>query len=294
MTLAEKIMKMTDRAQYERLANMVLRQKYPDLANLIAGGINEKGETVKGKLDAFILVADQHYILVEHTTNDSNLESKWLYDQRNYTGKKDKPDQPDGDLVKAIKEAAAIRQNVAYAIFTVYLTCNQAVSGELWTKVGAVAAAGQVSVELLELSVIGEHLNFDARGQFLRKIFFGIDYELLSKESFKEIQAKNLERYAIDTFIRPGDIETEAVQNVLKQSLEKSPEQLLLMLADSGIGKSTLCYAFMAASRDPGTGRFCRRPGAAHRVNREGGSTGLVLEHGRSKLDHSGTIGAGH
>ncbi|MEO6851837.1 MAG: hypothetical protein ABI203_00420, partial [Mucilaginibacter sp.] len=247
--LAEEIKNITDRALFERLANDILRQKFPELENLIAGGINEKGETIKGKLDAFAEVSTKHYALIEHTTNDSSLEGKWLYDTANYTGKKDKPDQDDGDLVKSIKHASSIRATISDAKFTVYLTCNSLVDTILWSKVIAVAATGDVTVKLLELSNIQEFLNNNPKGQYLRKVYFGIDYELLSSQELLDIQNENLLEYRSDSFIDPKAVEGSAGVTFLNERLSRSSKDLLLIIAESGLGKSTLAYAFIEQQR---------------------------------------------
>jgi hypothetical protein len=51
MRTAEILKNITDRALYEQIANAVLRYKFPVLENLIEGGLNERGETVKGRLE---------------------------------------------------------------------------------------------------------------------------------------------------------------------------------------------------------------------------------------------------
>lgn len=250
--LAEQIKNITDRALFERLANDILRQKFPELEDLIAGGINEKGETIKGKLDAFTEVRDKHYALIEHTTNDSSLEGKWLYDTANYRGKKNKSDQDDGDLIKAIKHANDLREAISDAKFTVYLTCNSIIDTALWSKVMAVAAAGNVTVKLLELSNIEEFLNHNPKGQYLRKLYFGIDYELLSSQVLLDIQEENILEYARESFIDPEAVEGAERVARLYDKLERSSKDLLLLIAESGLGKSTLSYAYIEHQRSSG------------------------------------------
>jgi hypothetical protein len=245
MTTAEKLKSLTDRALFETIANAYLRQHFPLLANLIAAGINEKGETVKGKLDSFTKSGHNHFALVEHTTNDSGLEAKWLYDKNNYKGKRKLSAVSNGDLLKAIEQAEIIRSIVPEATFTIFLTTNQSVSNDLWFKVIERAKTGQVDVEILELSAIAHFLDNDPSGQYLRKQHLQIEQELLSEELFSEIQQKNLEQFRKDSFVSPVAVishwQLDEVENVIKSS----PKILTLLVADSGLGKTTLCYSML-------------------------------------------------
>jgi len=58
---------------FERLANELLRKKFPHAANLIASGINEQGKPVKGASDGFFLSGQDHYATIHHTTQ-ANLQ----------------------------------------------------------------------------------------------------------------------------------------------------------------------------------------------------------------------------
>jgi hypothetical protein len=252
MTLAQEIQNITDRSLFEKLANTVLRQTFPELEHLIASGINEKGETIKGKLDSFTLIEPKHYALIEHTTNDSNLEGKWLYDQLSYSGKKGKPDQGDGDLIKAIKHAKEISQIVSDAKFTIYLTSNQRIDPTLWTKVTTVADQAGVAVKFLEQSNIEDHLNTDPKGQYLRKLYFNRDYDLMSDGAFTELQELNLKHYVTESFINTSAIASTPAISPLKIILERSTRQLTMLIAESGIGKSTLCYSYITALHEKG------------------------------------------
>ncbi|NQX38462.1 hypothetical protein SAMN05421820_101483 [Pedobacter steynii] len=245
MTTAEHVKAITDRALYEQLANAVLRKKYEDLSNLIVGGLNEKGETVKGKLDSFCSVDGNKFHIVEHTTDDSNLERKWLYDKSTYKGKKPKSDTGNGDLIKVIERAKEIKQRIPSAEFTVYLTTNQMVDEALWEKVVACGENNDVSVELLELSAISSFLDLDAHGQYLRKQFLNIDRELLSIEKVFEILKQNLAQYKAESFIDSESLDKEWQLQDLVEHYYREPNLLTLIIADSGMGKSTLCYRLL-------------------------------------------------
>ncbi|UZJ63961.1 ATP-binding protein [Sphingobacterium sp. KU25419] len=256
MKTAEILKNLTDRALYERISNSILRLKFPVLENLIEGGLNEQGETVKSRLDSFCKIDDSHFALIEHTTNDSNLEGKWLYDPTQYKGKKEKADQSEGDLLKAIGDAEAIRRDIPYAKFTVYMTTNQNVTSDLWSKVMA-TAAGKVSVELIEVKTLANFLDVDPRGQYLRKIYLGIEQELLSVEMLKELQIISQEQYATETFIDTASIVENWNVDALLKVVDNSSNQLTLVLSESGYGKSTLCYNLM--NEFTKSNRFCLR-----------------------------------
>jgi len=245
MTTAEHVKAITDRALYEQLANAVLRRKFGHLSNLIVGGLNEKGETVKGKLDSFCSVDGNKFYIVENTTDDSNLERKWLYDKTTYTGRKPLNEIGNGDLLKVIERAKEIRLQIPSAKFTVYLTTNQSVDEELWEKVISCGHNNDVSVELLELSVISSFLDHDPHGQYLRKQFMGIDQELLPVEKVLEISHVNLKQYQAESFIDPGLIDKEWQLQELVDHYYKEQDLLTLIIADSGMGKSTLCYSLL-------------------------------------------------
>lgn len=245
MTTAEHIKSITDRALYEQLANAVLRRKFEHLSNLIVGGLNEKGETVKGKLDSFCSVDGNKFYIVEHTTDDSNLEKKWLYDNTSYTGKKPISEIGNGDLIKVIERAKEIKLDIPSAKFTVYLTTNQLVDEELWAKVITCGNNNDISVELLELSVIASFLDHDPHGQFLRKQFLNIDQELLSLEKVFEILNENLKQYKSESFINPELIDKEWQLQELVDHYYREQDLLTLIIADSGMGKSTLCYSLL-------------------------------------------------
>lgn len=245
MTTAEHVKAITDRALYEQLANAVLRRKFEHLSNLIVGGLNEKGETVKGKLDSFCSVDGNKFYIVEHTTDDSNLEKKWLYDKTSYKGKKPISEISNGDLIKVIGRAKEIKSDIPSAKFTVYLTTNQLVNEELWAKVITCGNNNDISVELLELSVIASFLDHDPHGQFLRKEFLNIDQELLSLEKVFEILNENLKQYKSESFIDPELIDKEWQLQELVDHYYREQDLLTLIIADSGMGKSTLCYSLL-------------------------------------------------
>ncbi|RZJ91505.1 MAG: hypothetical protein EOO20_04790 [Chryseobacterium sp.] len=245
MTTAEHVKAITDRALYEQLANAVLRGKFEHLSNLIVGGLNEKGETVKGKLDSFCSVDGNKFYIVEHTTDDSNLEKKWLYDNTSYTGKKPISEIGNGDLIKVIERAKEIKSDNPSAKFTVYLTTNQLVDEELWAKVITCGSNNDIDVQLLELSVIASFLDHDPHGQFLRKQFLNIDQELLSLEKVFEILNENLNQYKSESFIDPQLIDKEWQLQELVDHYYNEQDLLTLIIADSGMGKSTLCYSLL-------------------------------------------------
>lgn len=238
------IKNITDRALYERIVNAILRHKYSDLENLIESGINAYGETVKDPLDGFCQTSSGNYAFIEHTTDDTNLDLKWLYDHQNYKGK-GKPTRPEGDLIKAIKKADAIRKSVPEAKFTVYLTTNQDVKSSLWEDVIKIAVPSNVTVELVELKIIAHFLDNDPKGQYIRKQLLNIDQELLSIELLREIQIECQKQYANSNFIESSKTIYEWNLSELITLLDQKKNYLTFIHSESGYGKSTLCYSLI-------------------------------------------------
>src|SRR5687768_5486755 len=118
MTTREVLKGITERSLFERPGNTVLRLKLPHLENLIASGINAKGETIKDPVDAFAQISKNQFAQVAYTTNDSNLERKWL-------NEKATKNSPRGDLISLIGAAHEKRHQQPDAEILIYLVTNQ-------------------------------------------------------------------------------------------------------------------------------------------------------------------------
>lgn len=241
MTTAEQLQGMTNRSQYERIANSYLRSTVPSVGHLVESGINEKGESVKSPLDAFCQVDGNQFVLVEHTTSDL-LERKWLYDRSQQI----KPGTtPDGDLIKAIREAKLIKKDIPAATFQIYLTTNQRVPPELIVAATKLASAEDITLKVVEQSTLSHFLDTSGEGQYLRKLYFGVTADLLSVELIREVQDKCMEAYRIESYLPPDPVTEITDIFLLLNRVKNQPLLLSLIQAESGMGKTTLCYQMM-------------------------------------------------
>ena len=237
MTTAEKLKNITNSALFEQLANSVLRLKYPELAGLIAAGINEKNESVKSVFDAFCETTAGHFALVAYTINDSNLKKKWLNESN-------LPKSLKGDLIKAIEKIELLNRLEERFHFTVYLVTNQKVPFELYTEV-SLKESSILSIKIIDFSIITDFLDNTGDGQYLRKIYLGVDYTLLSEPILAKLTLRNKKEYAAESFLDKVNIVTTADREGLIQKLDASTKNLFLLIGDSGSGKSSLCYSMM-------------------------------------------------
>jgi hypothetical protein len=245
MTTAERVKAMTDSAKFETLAGAVIRQLYPEMKHMIIGGINASGETIKGPLDAFLKVADNRYVYIEYTMDDTDLEGKWLFDDSVPTRKGTPPKKPKGDLLKAVENFKSIKSAHPQAELTVYLVTNQNVSAALWTKVELKASDLGVDVKQVELSNISNFLDGEPIGQYLREEFFGIEARMISWKIIQKIAVSNLSRYKAENFLDDVQVKREQAETIKGQFFLK-PVAVDFIVAESGMGKTSLCYDLMS------------------------------------------------
>ena len=173
MTTAEKIEGMTDAGQYEILATRVLRELDPDCRAVVHAGVNAQGKTIANPIDGFCLVPGSvppRYVMTGFTlTAPDGLIGKWLFDHTMYkpSGRRKSPPPSaadDGDLIKAGREAAAIRARHAKAKFVVWLCTNRRLDTDHQQPVYDKAAELGVEVRFLEQSRPAGFPGCEARG----------------------------------------------------------------------------------------------------------------------------------
>lgn len=245
MTTAESLKSITDRAKFEKIANAILRIRYPNLANLIASGLNEKNETVKSPLDAFAAIGKNQYAYIEHTTDDSDLEKKWLNEKQTKSS-------PLGDLIKAANIAREKRLENPYCEFLIFLVTNQKVSEKLESKVKAKVPEDFISIEIVELSILADFLDQHPIGQYFRKIYLNIDAELLSQPLLREISNQNISNYSNEIYTDKSSlVETSAILE-LRRELAGFTKNLAFVVAASGTGKSATALSLLVRTADAG------------------------------------------
>lgn len=254
MTLtASNLLRMTDRAAFERLALHVLRFAEPDCASVIRLGTNEQGETVVSPLDGFAAVPGTTpplYIAVESTTTDAaGLEKKWLYDQTTYVPGSKPPKTPpkDGDLVKAVRQAQALRQGEPTARFKVYLVTNEIVEPTLRARVDQVARSLNVECDVWEQSRIADYLDIDPTGQYLRLKYFGTPAERLSGSLLLQVSRAVHQQYAHARRVssNPATWTARTIDAEVLARTDDARSRLVLLVGESGFGKTVAAYRAM-------------------------------------------------
>jgi hypothetical protein len=261
---------ITDEGEFERLATAVLRESHTQYRLLVHSGVNVDGKTVKAPLDgiAFVTGANPpHMIAVHHTTcGRDELERKWLHDPAGVTPRKGgKPAAPAGDLVKTIEILEQQKAATPNLRATLILTTNQEPPEGLVRKVNTAGHVGGLAIEIWSCSAIAHFLDFDPKGQWLRRSFLHIEQERLSDDLLRELSRQSLEHHH-----PPGD-KALWVDRALDRSLAQlAGRDVVFVVAESGLGKSVACYKRLLA-------------------HVEAGGFGLILPHdvieGASSLD---------
>lgn len=244
---------MTNAGTFERLATAILRYSDDRFRSLSHPGVNADGKTVKSPVDGIAFVPGAippQMIAVHHTICALNdLEKKWLHDPATVKprGKSKLPTAPPGDLIKTIAIVNEERRRTPNVQVTLILTTNQEPGEELVRDVHAVGAAAGIAVDIWARSRLADFLDNEPRGQWLRRKFLGIDQVLLSEKLLCEISEKSLELYS------PHDQSEAWVDRALDGAIEEAEEeQIVYIIADSGLGKSVACYKRLRANLSAG------------------------------------------
>lgn len=252
---------ITDPGLFERLATAVLREKYLECRLLIHSGVNLDGKTVRSPVDGLAFVegaSPPHMIAVHHTTCKlKNLETKWLNDPGKVKPRKrGKPAAQPGDLVKTVQLLEEQKREMPDLRATLILTTNREPPEALVRKITAAGdAEGFEDVIVLSGTAIAHFLDYDAKGQCIRRRFLGIEQEHLSDELLRELSRSSLEKSDL-----PDDKELW-IDRQLDRTLEKATgRDVLFVVAESGLGKSVACHKRLT-------------------VHVEAGGFGLVIPH---------------
>ncbi|WP_217590664.1 hypothetical protein [Burkholderia sp. GbtcB21] len=238
-----KLADMTDEGAFERLATAVLRCSDSQLHSLSHPGVNADGKTVKSPVDGitFVLGNDPPQMVAVHHTicAAKDLEKKWLHDPATVKarGRSKRPTAPAGDVVKTIEIIEEERKRTPNLRATLILTTNQEPSESLMRNVNAAGIAAGIAIDIWARSRLADILDNDARGQWLRRQFLGIEQVRLSEELLSELSKKNLD------MSRPPDRPEAWVERNLDRAIEEANEEkIVFVIAESGAGKSVACY----------------------------------------------------
>ena len=255
MTTAEAIEKITDTAQFEILAIRALRELEADCRAIIHFGVNPEGKTVPGPLDGFCLVPGSRphrYVFAAGTvTGPENLRKKWLFDHR-ASERKSASEKDDGDLIKAVTEAASLRATDPTADFVVYLCTNRLPEKNLVTEAFSKGPDLHVEVRILEQSRIRDFLDTTPQGQWLRQEHLGIDADLVSPELLRTLARQSLESYLAEITLTPKSsvVQTRAAIQACKEI--ETPSAFHVLLGASGAGKSMVAHSILRSHIEGG------------------------------------------
>lgn len=190
-------------------------------------------------------------------TASDGLPRKWLFDHTmgRPTRRRDaNPSSPadDGDLIKAGREAAAIRARHPDAKFVIWLCTNRRLGKDLQQLAYDKAAQLEIEVRFLEQSGLRDFLDVKPEGQWLRKEHLGIEADQVSASLLRKLAEESLSRYAHDLLLPSMDriVSTRAAR-VAAEAL-RGLATLHLLVGPSGAGKSVIAHDLLRRHVDGG------------------------------------------
>lgn len=241
---------MTDAGLFERLATAVLRSSCPELyGNLGHPGVNSQGKTIKAPLDNIGWIREancERVVAAAHSTCEaSDLRGKWLHDPGTAKSRKPgrKPTAREGDLRKAIREINAFRKNRPALRATLALTSNREPGQEVRVAAQKLAADAGIELDIWSGSRIGDHLDNNPQGQWLRRTHLGAPVQLVS--------AALIRNYATQMVAdRFGPVSQE--ETIERRGPAHSSTAHALLVGPSGIGKTTVALQMLQAHLSTG------------------------------------------
>jgi len=247
---AKQLSEITDDGAFERLATAILREADPRYAALAHLGVNADGKTIKAPVDAIAFVqgaTPRHLVAAQHTTTvATGLASKWLHDPSKVKTKKAKPTAPAGDLIKTAEIIRKERERDPTVIATLALTTNQEPSQEVIRDVHAAANQLGMEADIWSRSRLAHFLD-SPRGQWIRQAYLDIPQTRPSKE----LLAK-LSRDSLTIFQPPGDRPEAWIDRSIDQTLAAAHREVVLLIAEAGLGKSVAGYKLLSRHVDRG------------------------------------------
>ena len=223
----QRLAQITDAGHFEKLATAVLREEDAHCRRLAHVGVNVEGKTVKSPVDGIVYTSvdgQLHMLAVHHTTcRIGDLRRKWLTD-------------PDSDLHKTLGEVMAQSKATPELGATLILTTNKEPAVQLIHDVETAGRKAGIEVKVWPGSALAHFLDFDPKGQWLRKTFLGVDPTHLSKELLGELSVRSLE---LAPFL--DDPERWVDREVDEKLRHRVEDRVQFVLGDSGAGKSVAC-----------------------------------------------------
>lgn len=223
--------------EFETLATWYLRRTNPDLAGLIATGINDEGKPIACRVDGILCVpgSPRRCVAVASTTVErKRLAGKWL------GNKEDR-----GDVEKALEEFQAWKSENKNTTFVLFLATNQWLGSDtaLYRRTLQRGHEENVDVVIIEASILVDFLDHDSEGQYLRQEILGIDANKLSLSLLRQIcdLSLTLHQRVFGFGLESNAFEIERDAMVEGMELIRSGSSpLIFLVGASGVGKSTL------------------------------------------------------
>ena len=223
----DRLAQITDAGRFEELATAVIRALDPDCRRIAHVGINKEGKTVQSPVDgiAYTLANGQRRMLaVHHTTcRPKDLRYKWL-------------SSPDSDLKKTLREVARQRERTPSLVATLVLTTNQEPGTQLVHDVETAGHDAGMEIRVWPSSALADFLDFDPKGQWIRRAFLGVEPTNVSEELLCELSERSIE-------LAPTveDPELWVDRKVDQELTHRVEDRVQFVLGESGVGKSVAC-----------------------------------------------------
>lgn len=285
--------RITDPAKFELLVTAALRIARPEYQSFVHLGVNANRQTVRAALDGAALELRDgaiRVVLLAHTTTSKRaLRGKWLAAESHPpVGRRPRRgSQGDavGDLTKAAKVAAEVRQRVPSARVTVVLTTNRTPDLDLWLDVVAFGAEREIEVEVVDRSTIAHILDNTTEGTAVRRRELGIDSDRLSRDVLHQIGRESVVAYAGEhTLTRPAEWVDREVSRELDHAFAERAN-IVGLVGESGYGKSALALHALVVILDRGGFALWVPAFLAETASSAAGLLEAALRHWRGALE---------
>ena len=222
-----RLTQITDPGHFEKLATAVLREEDDHCRRLAHVGVNEEGKTVRSPVDGIVYTSvddRRHMLAVHHTTcRLKDLRGKWLSD-------------PNSDLHKTLGELRAQRERTPELGATLILTTNKDPAVGLVHEVERAGREAGIEIRVWSGSALAHFLDFEPKGQWIRKTFLGVDPTHLSEELLNELSVRSVRSAPL-----LDDPEWWVDRDVDEKLRYRVEGHVQFVLGESGVGKTVAC-----------------------------------------------------